>query len=85
MKTAICYYSHHHGNTMQVLEAMAQEQEIDLINVTSRIAAHLERILPGGADRAPMLEGYAEVQRGLGDEVAPDNAGRIMIDKLSQR
>ena len=43
MKTAICYYSHHHGNTMQVLEAMAQEQEIDLINVTSRIAAHLEQ------------------------------------------
>lgn len=49
------------------------------------IAAHLERILPGGADRAPMLEGYAEVQRRLGDEVAPDNAARIMIDKLSQR
>ena len=43
MKTAICYYSRHHGNTMQVLEAMAQEQEIDLINVTSRIAAHLEQ------------------------------------------
>ena len=49
------------------------------------IASHLERILPGGADRAPMLEGYAEVQRRLGDEVAPDNAARIMIDKLSQR
>ena len=43
MKTAICYYSHHHGNTMQVLEPMAQEQEIDMINVTSRIAAHLEQ------------------------------------------
>ena len=43
MKTAICYYSRHHGNTMQVLESMAQEQEIDLINVTSRIAAHLEQ------------------------------------------
>ena len=49
------------------------------------IASHLERILPGGADRAPMLEGYAEVQRRLADEVAPDNAARIMIDKLSQR
>lgn len=23
MKTAICYYSRHHGNTRQVLEAMA--------------------------------------------------------------
>ncbi len=25
MKTAICYYSRHHGNTRQVLEAMARE------------------------------------------------------------
>lgn len=24
MKTAICYYSRHHGNTRKVLEAMAQ-------------------------------------------------------------
>ncbi len=24
MKTAICYYSRHHGNTRQVLEAMAR-------------------------------------------------------------
>ena len=46
------------------------------------IASHLERILPGGADRAPMLEGYAEVQRRLGDEVAPDNAARIMVKLL---
>ena len=24
MKTAICYYSRHHGNTLKVLEAMAE-------------------------------------------------------------
>lgn len=35
MKTAICYYSRHHGNTLKVLEAMAQEGEIDLIDVTT--------------------------------------------------
>ena len=35
MKTAICYYSRHHGNTLKVLRAMAQEGEIDLIDVTA--------------------------------------------------
>ena len=43
MKTAICYYSRHHGNTLKVLEAMAEAAEIDLIGVTSRMAARLPR------------------------------------------
>lgn len=34
MKTAICYYSRHHGNTLKVLQAMAEEGDIDLIDVT---------------------------------------------------
>lgn len=41
MKTAICYYSRHHGNTLKVLEAMAEAAEADLIDVTSRMAARL--------------------------------------------
>ena len=41
MKTAICYYSRHHGNTLKVLETMAEAAEIDLIDVTSRMAARL--------------------------------------------
>ena len=42
MKTAICYYSRHHGNTLKVLGAMAQEGEIDLIDVTARQTVRLE-------------------------------------------
>lgn len=42
MKTAICYYSRHHGNTLKVLEAMAQEGDVDLIDVTSRQNVRLE-------------------------------------------
>ena len=42
MKTAICYYSRHHGNTLKVLEAMAREGEVDLIDVTTRQAVRLE-------------------------------------------
>ena len=43
MKTAICYYSRHHGNTRKVAGAMAQAGEVALIDVTARQAVHLER------------------------------------------
>lgn len=43
MKTAICYYSRHHGNTLKVLNAMTEGEEVDLIDVTSRVAVHLEQ------------------------------------------
>ena len=42
MKTAICYYSCHHGNTRKVLEAMALEGDVDLIDVRARRAVRLE-------------------------------------------
>lgn len=42
MKTAICYYSRHHGNTRKLLEAMAREGGVDLIDVTVRQAVRLE-------------------------------------------
>lgn len=42
MKTAVCYYSRHHGNTLKVLEAMAAEGQIDLIDVTKRQTVHLD-------------------------------------------
>ena len=42
MKTAICYYSRHHGNMLKVLQAMAEEGDIDLIDVTTRQAVSLE-------------------------------------------
>ena len=64
MKTAICYYSRHHGNTLKVLEAMAEVAEIDLIDVTSRMAARpgdftqagTQRLLPGAGVRGLVLE-----------------------------
>ena len=43
MKIAICYYSRHHGNTLKVIEAMTAGQEVDLIDVTVRVAVHLEQ------------------------------------------
>ena len=42
MKTAVCYYSRHHGNTLKILEAMAGEGNVDLIDVTSRQTVRME-------------------------------------------
>ena len=46
------------------------------------IRAELEKILSGDA-RKQMLMGYEEVWRALGDEKAPDNAARMIVDKLN--
>lgn len=42
MKTAICYYSKHHGNTLQVVSAMAEGRDITLIDIRKKMAVHLE-------------------------------------------
>lgn len=42
MKTAVCYYSRHHGNTRKVLEAMAEEGDLDLMDVTACQTVRLE-------------------------------------------
>ena len=48
----------------------------------NNIINELRRILPGSPDRSKMLSSYAEIDRLLGSEVAPDNAAKIMIDLL---
>ena len=41
MRTAIVYYSQHHGNTRKLLDAIASKYEVTLIDVTSDIAVDL--------------------------------------------
>ena len=41
MKTAIVYYSQHHGNTKKLLDAIAAENEVTLIDVTEQPSADL--------------------------------------------
>ena len=50
----------------------------------ANIRRELEAILPGGARREQMLSDYDEVHRILGDSQAPDEAARIMIEKLKK-
>ena len=48
------------------------------------IASELERILPGNEGRKVMLKTYEEVERHLGNDIAPDNAARLMVNLLRQ-
>lgn len=46
------------------------------------IAHCLQTLLPGGEARQEMLNNYALLQKVLGDEVAPDNAAKLMYGML---
>ncbi len=41
MKAAIVYYSKHHGNTKKLLDAIAQEYDVELIDVSNTKAFNL--------------------------------------------
>ena len=52
MKTAIVYYSRHHGNTKKLLDAIAAKNEVTLIDVTEQPSADLS-----GCDRIGLASG----------------------------
>lgn len=52
MKTAIVYYSKHHGNTRKLLDAIALKHEVTLIDVTTDPSADLS-----GYDRVGLASG----------------------------
>jgi len=64
------------ANREVVRELVAETFSVD------NIRRELEAILPGGSKRERMLSDYDEVHRLLGDSQAPDEAARIMIEKL---
>lgn len=63
---------------------IVQELLADRFSIRN-IANELYRILPGQPLRERMLADYQLVRDRLGSEVAPDNAARIMVEKLSGR
>ena len=60
---------------------IVQELLADRFSIRN-IANELYRILPGQPSRERMLTDYQLVRDRLGNEVAPDNAARIMVEKL---
>lgn len=46
-----------------------------------QIKAELDKILPNSSAREEMLRGYAEVNRLLGDKIAPENTAEIILSE----
>lgn len=63
-------------NKKVVSELLADRFTID------NIAHCLQTLLPGGEARQEMLNNYALLQKVLGDDVAPDNAAKLMYGML---
>ena len=61
---------------------IVQELLADRFSIYS-IANELYRILPGQPARERMLADYQIVRERLGDAIAPDNAARIIVEKLT--
>ena len=62
---------------------VVQELLADRFSVEN-IRNELRRLLPGHDARTAMLFDYREVAKRLGDDVAPDNAARLMVHYLRQ-
>lgn len=62
MKTAIVYYSKHHGNTKKLLDAIALKNDVDLIDVTQTPDPDLS-----GYDRVGFASGiyYSKFQKSV--------------------
>lgn len=79
MKTAIVYYSKHHGNTKKLLEAIAEEHEVTLIDVTDNPTTDLSEY-----DRIGFASGiyYSKFQKALlkyAEEYMPKNKETFFI------
>lgn len=79
MKTAIVYYSKHHGNTKKLLDAIAAKNEVTLIDVTADPVTDLSAY-----DRIGFASGiyYSKFQKTLlkfAEEHMPENKETFFI------
>lgn len=79
MKTAIIYYSKHHGNTKKLLDAISQTHEVTLINVADHPTTNLSAY-----DRIGFASGiyYSKFQKSLlkyAEEYMPDGKESFFI------
>ena len=80
MKTAIAYYSKHHGNTKKLLDAIAATEEVDLIDVTAAKTADLS-----GYDRIGFASGiyygaFAKQLQAFASANLPENKPVFLIE-----
>ncbi len=72
MKTAIVYYSKHHGNTKKLLDAIAAAADVDLIDVTSDKDADLSEYDRIGFASGIYYSSFAKQIIAYAEEKLPD-------------
>ncbi|MCR5719068.1 MAG: flavodoxin [Lachnospiraceae bacterium] len=73
MKTAIIYYSQHHGNTKKLLDAIAQKHEVTLIDVTQTKDCDLAEYDRIGLASGIYYAGFAKQLITFAEKFLPDN------------
>ena len=79
MSTAIVYCSKHHGNTKKLLDAIAAENEVTLIDVTARPAADLSGYDRIGFASGVYYGGFARQVVSFAENCLPQNRDVFFI------
>ena len=79
MKTAIVYYSEHHGNTKKLLDAIAAEHDIILINVTKQPKVDLSGFDRIGLASGIYYGGFAKQMLAFAQECLPEGKDVFLI------
>lgn len=73
MSTAIVYYSKHHGNTKKLLDAIADKNEVTLIDVVAQPDADLSAYDRIGLASGIYFSSFAKQILSFADEHLPEN------------
>ena len=73
MKTAIVYYSQHHGNTKKLLDAISEGHEVTLINVVKERDADVSAYDRIGFASGIYYSGFAKQITAFAEDKLPEN------------
>ena len=82
MKTAIVYYSQHHGNTKKLLDAIKDKHDVDLIRVTEASDADLSEYEMIGLASGIYYGSFAKQIIAFAEEKLPE--GKKKYDKQTR-
>lgn len=80
MKTAIVYYSQHHGNTKKLIDAIASEFEVTLINATDNKCISLTNYDCIGFASGIYFSSFAKQVLSFAEKNLPDNKNVFFIN-----
>ena len=79
MKTAIVYYSKHHGNTKKLLDAIAEKHDVTLIDVVANKDADVSEYDRIGLASGIYFSSFAKQITAFAEEKLPENKDVFFI------